>query len=100
MVAARAADIISAIEETRVSDYARNLSNRRTKGEIAGDDGKAALLECYRKMQIVGSKRLMYAPARLILVVFFFPALSLFCGISPAQEQQCFNALRLSSIFS
>ena len=30
-------------------------------------------------------------PARLILVVFLFPALSLFCGVSPAQEQRCFE---------
>ena len=30
-------------------------------------------------------------PARLILVVFFFPALSLFCGVRPAHEQRCFE---------
>ena len=30
------------------------------------------------------------APAREIRVVFFLPALSLFCGTSPAQEQRCF----------
>lgn len=30
-------------------------------------------------------------PAMLILVVFLFPALSLFCGVSPAQEQRCFE---------
>src|SRR5574344_222359 len=37
------------------------------------------------------SKGLIYAPALLILVVFFFPALSLFCGVRPAQEQRCFE---------
>jgi hypothetical protein len=32
----------------------------------------------------------MYAPARVIRVVFSFPALSLFCGTNPAQEHRCF----------
>ena len=36
-------------------------------------------------------RRLDVAPARLILVVFFFPALSLFCGVRPARSKRCFE---------
>ncbi len=50
LAAVKVADAINAIEGAPVSDYVRSLSDRWAKGEITGDEMKAALLDYYRKM--------------------------------------------------
>lgn len=50
IAAIKTADAINAIEGVPVSDYARELSLRWSKGEITGDEMKAALLESHRKL--------------------------------------------------
>lgn len=50
LAAVKTADTINAIEGIPVSDYVRSLSDRWVKGEVTGDEMKAALLEHYRKM--------------------------------------------------
>lgn len=50
IAAIKTADAINAIEGVPVSDYARELSLRWSRGEITGDEMKAALLESHRKL--------------------------------------------------
>lgn len=50
IAAIKTADAINAIEGVPVSDYARELSLRWSKGEITGEEMKAALLESHRKL--------------------------------------------------
>lgn len=50
IAAVKTADAINAIEGAPVSDYARELSLRWSRGEITGDEMKAALLESHRKL--------------------------------------------------
>lgn len=50
IAAVKAADAINAIEGTPISDYARELSLRWSRGEISGDEMKAALLESHKRL--------------------------------------------------
>lgn len=50
IAAVKTADAINAIEGTPVSEYARDLSLRWSRGEISGEEMKAALLESHRKL--------------------------------------------------
>lgn len=50
VAAVKTADAINAIEGAPVSDYARELSTRWAKGEITGEQMKAALLSSHRKL--------------------------------------------------
>lgn len=50
IAAVKTADAINAIEGAPVSDYARELSTRWAKGEITGEQMKAALLASHRKL--------------------------------------------------
>lgn len=50
IAAVKTADAINAIEGVPVSEYARDLSCRWAKGEITGEQMKAALLESHRRM--------------------------------------------------
>lgn len=50
IAAVKTADAINAIEGAPVSDYARELSLRWSRGEITGEEMKAALLESHRKL--------------------------------------------------
>ena len=49
IAAVKTADAINAIEGAPISDYARELSTR-AKGEITGEQMKAALLASHRKL--------------------------------------------------
>ena len=48
--ALKTADAINAIEGVPVSDYARTLSHLWAKGELTGEQMKAALLASHKKM--------------------------------------------------
>lgn len=50
VAAVKTAEAINAIESAPVSDYARELSLRRSRGEITGEEMKAALLESHRRL--------------------------------------------------
>jgi len=50
VVAVKTADAINAIEGVPVSDYARTLSALWAKGELTGEQMKAALLASHKKM--------------------------------------------------
>lgn len=50
IAAVKTADAINAIEGAPVSEYARELSLRWSRGEISGEEMKAALLESHRKL--------------------------------------------------
>lgn len=50
IAAVKTADAINAIEGTPVSEYARELSLRWSRGEITGEEMKAALLESHKKL--------------------------------------------------
>lgn len=50
VAAVKTADAINAIEGAPVSDYARELSLRWSRGEITGEEMKAALLESHKKL--------------------------------------------------
>lgn len=50
IAAIKTADAINAIEGAPVSEYARDLSLRWSRGEISGEEMKAALLESHRKL--------------------------------------------------
>lgn len=50
IAAVKAADAVSAIEGTPISDYARDLSASWARGEITGDEMKDALLTYHRKL--------------------------------------------------
>lgn len=50
ITAVKTADAINAIEGVPVSDYARTLSRLWAKGELTGEQMKAALLISHRKM--------------------------------------------------
>lgn len=50
ITAVKTADAINAIEGAPVSEYARELSLRWSRGEISGEEMKAALLESHRKL--------------------------------------------------
>ena len=50
VAAVKTADAINAIEGTPVSRYARALSNAWARGELTGEQMKAALLASHRKI--------------------------------------------------
>lgn len=50
IAAVKTADAINAIEGVPVSRYARMLSHSWAKGELSGEQMKAALLASHRKM--------------------------------------------------
>lgn len=50
IAAVKTADAINAIEGVPVSDYARTLSRLWAKGELTGEQMKAALLASHKKM--------------------------------------------------
>ena len=50
IAAVKTADAINASEGAPVSDYARELSTHWAKGEITGEQMKAALLASHRKL--------------------------------------------------
>ena len=50
IAAVKTADAINAIEGAPVSEYARELSLRWSRGEITGEEMKAALLESHKKL--------------------------------------------------
>lgn len=50
IVAVKTADAINAIEGVSVSEYARELSLRWSRGEISGEEMKVALLESHRML--------------------------------------------------
>jgi len=50
VAAVKTADAINAIEGVPVSDYARMLSRLWAKGELTGEQMKAALLASHKKM--------------------------------------------------
>lgn len=50
IAAVKTADAINAIEGAPVSHYAKILSNSWARGEITGEQMKAALLASHRKM--------------------------------------------------
>lgn len=50
IAAVKTADAINAIEGAPVSHYAKTLSNSWARGEITGEQMKAALLASHRKM--------------------------------------------------
>lgn len=50
VAAVKTADAINAIEGVPVSDYARTLSALWAKGELTGEQMKAALLASHKKM--------------------------------------------------
>lgn len=50
IAAVKTADAISAIEGVPVSDYARTLSRLWAKGELTGEQMKAALLASHKMM--------------------------------------------------
>lgn len=50
IAAVKTADAINAIEGAQVSEYARELSLRWSRGEITGEEMKAALLESHKKL--------------------------------------------------
>lgn len=50
VAAVKTADAINAIEGAPVSDYACELSRRWSRGEITGEEMKAALLESHRRL--------------------------------------------------
>ena len=50
IAAVKTADAINAIEGVPVSNYARMLSRNWARGELSGEQMKAALLASYRKM--------------------------------------------------
>lgn len=50
LVAVKTADAINAIEGAPVSDYARYLSASWVRGEITGDQMRAALLESHKRL--------------------------------------------------
>lgn len=50
VAAVKTAEAINAIEGAPVSDYARELSLRWSRGEITGEEMKVALLESHRRL--------------------------------------------------
>lgn len=50
IAAVKTAEAINAIEGVPVSEYARELSLRWSRGEITGEEMKAALLESHRRL--------------------------------------------------
>ena len=50
IAAVKTADAINAIEGVPVTDYARTLSKCWAKGELTGDQMKAALIASHKKM--------------------------------------------------
>ena len=52
IAAVKAADAVSAIEGTPISDYARDLSASWARGEITGEEMKDALLTYHRKLAV------------------------------------------------
>ena len=48
--AVKTADAINAIEGSPISDYARELSLRWSRGEITEDEMKTALLESHKEL--------------------------------------------------
>lgn len=50
VAAVKTADAINAIEDTPVSDYARSLSYAWAKGELTGEQMKAALLASHKRI--------------------------------------------------
>ncbi len=50
LAAVKTADAINAIEGAPVSDYARRLSSSWARGEITGEQMKAALLASHQKL--------------------------------------------------
>lgn len=52
IAAVKTADAINAIEGAPVSHYAKTLSNSWARGEITGEQMKAALLASHRKMAV------------------------------------------------
>ena len=50
ITAVKTADAINAIEGVPISDYARTLSRLWAKGELTGEQMKAALLASHKKM--------------------------------------------------
>lgn len=50
IAAVKTAEAINAIEGAPVSDYARELSLRWSRGEITGEEMKVALLESHRRL--------------------------------------------------
>ncbi len=54
VAAVKTADAINAIEGAPVSDYARKLSYLWAKGEITGEQMKAALLTSHKKLAARG----------------------------------------------
>ena len=50
IAAVKTADAINAIEGTPVSHYAKTLSNSWARGEITGEQMKAALQLCHQKL--------------------------------------------------
>ncbi len=50
IAAVKTADAINAIEGAPVSEYARELSLRWSRGEITGEEMKAALLESHKRL--------------------------------------------------
>lgn len=56
MAAVKTADAINAIEGVPVSDYARTLSNCWARGEITGEQMKAALLASHRRIAEQGQR--------------------------------------------
>lgn len=47
--AVKVADALNSIEGVPVTDFAKNLSEKWSKGEITGEEMKKALLEKHRK---------------------------------------------------
>lgn len=50
MIAVKTADAINAIEGVPVSDYAKKLSASWARGELTGEQMKAALLASHKKL--------------------------------------------------
>lgn len=50
VAAVKTAEAINAIEGAPVSEYARELSLRWSRGELTGEEMKAALLESHRRL--------------------------------------------------
>ncbi len=50
VAAVKTADAINAIEGAPVSDYAKKLSASWARGELTGEQMKAALLACHKRL--------------------------------------------------
>ncbi len=81
--------MVNTIEQHVCNGYNRFFMSAALLNMVITDFKVRTLFTFDCSIRTLTNKGLMYTPARETRTDFFFPALSLFCGVSPVQEYTC-----------